>query len=692
MLNRVVFTNLGWTIKIFIFRTKMGITELRRDRGALLALLAVVLALIYWVISLELDDDPTHNKTMMLFGIFLGSILGSGNRVSIIGYFNEKKSKMMSFLTRAGMKKEIYYGYHIFWNALIVNVLLQPLIISFDIVIFGRVDLSSIIICIFGSGSIAIFNLTLAIMFSNEITGLNFISMANFLASLLGSFTHDAKNLHIIKYASPQNNLIQFFSQKMKSNGIINDGAWEIGSTIIQFFFLGLIFYVVEKFIPNEYGTNEMSLKESVAAVFCKYKKKKYRTTNPEIINLMNNPDSPRESILSINDIKKDFDEHKVLKGVNLNLISGEILCLLGCNGAGKSTLFNILLGNIDATEGRIETSSRDEELSYCPQHDLYWDFFTVAEHFEFVNLLRREQYKEIHGLTTTTEMSELTSRFEDEEVGYGKKKANTSSSTLNSLDNIDRKNYSSKIKDICLLEDHWNVQACKLSGGYKRRLSLALALLCNTEMILLDEPTTALDIESRRKIMKSIRKAQKKLGKTILFTTHHLEDAENFADKIAILKQGKISLSGTVEELTSQFGSTMLIIDNVAVGEINRARTALSPLLEHNCEFEYDEKMKQVRVSINRIQEDRPLIIKALANVEKIKSVNWAMNFKRKSLEEVFLKEHDETEDLEGNVSINISSQLSKTWSEIMGIDRVPPFSIQFMVMLKKSNISHLI
>lgn len=105
-------------------------------------------------------------------------------------------------------------------------------------------------------------------------------------------------------------------------------------------------------------------------------------------------------------------------------------------------------------------------------------------------------------------------------------------------------------------MEDHWTVQANKLSGGYKRRLSLALTLLCNSDVLMLDEPTTALDIESRRTIMESIRAAQKQLGKTVLFTTHHLEDAETFADRVAILKNGKISLEGTVEELTSSLDS----------------------------------------------------------------------------------------------------------------------------------------
>ena len=100
------------------------------------------------------------------------------------------------------------------------------------------------------------------------------------------------------------------------------------------------------------------------------------------------------------------------------------------------------------------------------------------------------------------------------------------------------------------MLEGHWLVQGKNLSGGYKRRLTLAMALLSDSDVILMDEPTTALDMEIRYNIMRGIQKARDDLGTTILYTTHHLEDAENFSDTILIMSKGNIILKGSIDEL----------------------------------------------------------------------------------------------------------------------------------------------
>jgi ABC-type multidrug transport system ATPase subunit len=92
-----------------------------------------------------------------------------------------------------------------------------------------------------------------------------------------------------------------------------------------------------------------------------------------------------------------------------------------------------------------------------------------------------------------------------------------------------------------------------------------------------MDEPTTALDMETRKRVMNSIRGAQQDLGKTILFTTHHLEDAENYADRVVILKDGRISMSGNVEDLTKDSDQLFLVIS----GPIQEYKERISTILQ---------------------------------------------------------------------------------------------------------------
>lgn len=137
------------------------------------------------------------------------------------------------------------------------------------------------------------------------------------------------------------------------------------------------------------------------------------------------------------------------------------MLCLLGANGAGKSTLFNIILDNIEQDSGEIIKTIKNKRISYCPQHDLGWDHLTIKEHFDLI--------------------CAFDSRSRD----------------TNKL--------IEKVKGLTMLEGHWNVLGKDLSGGYKRRLTLAMALLSDSDVILMDEPTTALDMEIRYNIMRGI-------------------------------------------------------------------------------------------------------------------------------------------------------------------------------------------
>ena len=226
------------------------------------------------------------------------------------------------------------------------------------------------------------------------------------------------------------------------------------------------------------------------------------------------------DRILHIKDIKKNFEEKEVLKGVTFDLKPNEIFVLLGHNGAGKTTLISILTGLINATSGsamlsgyNILSSEFSEHfrkmLGICPQHDVLFNDLTVEEHLELFCQFKSEK---------TSGISEEISRV---------------------------------LKEI-QLEDKKTTKASDLSGGQKRKLSVGLALIGGSSIIFLDEPTSGMDITSRRNLWDILKKCL--AGKIIILTTHFMEEASVLGNRIGILSEGKMQCTATPLELIDKY------------------------------------------------------------------------------------------------------------------------------------------
>jgi ABC-2 type transport system ATP-binding protein len=208
--------------------------------------------------------------------------------------------------------------------------------------------------------------------------------------------------------------------------------------------------------------------------------------------------------------LRKDYGDRPVLTGVDLEVRRGEVFSLLGPNGAGKTTTVEILEGYRDATAG-------------------------------FVRVL---------GFDPSTHPSELRERTGVvlQECGFP--------SHLRVGELIDgwRAYYAAprpleELLDVVELRDERATLVRRLSGGQRRRLDFALALAGDPDLIFLDEPTTGFDPEARRRCWSAIENLRS-LGKTILLTTHYLDEAERLADRVAILSGGTIRALGTPREL----------------------------------------------------------------------------------------------------------------------------------------------
>jgi ABC-2 type transport system ATP-binding protein len=218
--------------------------------------------------------------------------------------------------------------------------------------------------------------------------------------------------------------------------------------------------------------------------------------------------------------LTKSYADHEVLKGVDLAVPSGSVLALLGSNGAGKTTVVRILSTLLKADGGTasvhghdVVTSAREvrESISLTGQFAAVDEVLTGRENLVLVAQLRRLR-------DAGAVADDLLARFDLTEAG--------------------------------------GRRAGTYSGGMRRRLDIAMSLIGNPPVLFLDEPTTGLDPQSRLEVWATIRELAGQ-GTTVLLTTQYLDEAEQLADRIAILHQGRIIANGTLAELKQLFPPT---------------------------------------------------------------------------------------------------------------------------------------
>ena len=216
--------------------------------------------------------------------------------------------------------------------------------------------------------------------------------------------------------------------------------------------------------------------------------------------------------MLEVRKICKSYEKRQVLEDLSFSIQSGEVYGLLGPNGAGKTTTISILCGLIRADHGTITMNGQNLSpatrslIGVAPQENIFYKSLTCEENLRF--------FGRLYGLSG--EVCRKQAKYCLELVGL-----------------------SDRAKSI----------AETLSGGMQRRLSMAIALVHQPQLVVLDEPTTGLDIEARYEIWELIRNLSSQ-DTAILLTTHILDEAERLCQRIGIIKQGSLLAEGTLEEL----------------------------------------------------------------------------------------------------------------------------------------------
>lgn len=291
---------------------------------------------------------------------------------------------------------------------------------------------------------------------------------------------------------------------------------------------------------------------------------------------------------IEVSNLKKYYGDIKAVDGVSFTVNEGEVFGLLGPNGAGKTTAIEIMEGLRKRDEGTIKVLGLDpwskgtelhKKIGVIPQQ---FNFFDKTSPKEAINY-----YASLFGVSVDA-------------------------------DEI--------LKEV-LLEDSAKNLFENLSGGQKQKMGLALSLVNSPELLFLDEPTTGLDPNARRAIWEVIRKLKAK-GKTVILTTHYLEEAQVLADRVAIVDHGKIVAMGTSDEIIEQYGSGERL-------EIHGTKE-LAEYVQKNTELTvgYDPK-GVISIQLNKKID----ALAALAAAEQ-SGLEWGeIHTRRDSLEDVFVK-----------------------------------------------------
>jgi len=303
---------------------------------------------------------------------------------------------------------------------------------------------------------------------------------------------------------------------------------------IIDVFFWGFLCWYCDNVLPSEWGSHQHPL-FFVDPYFWfpgTFKKAGGSIEMKDANNMNDNVEASSKELLEsiargegiqIASLRKSFNTTAGIKhavdGLDLDMYNNQITCLLGHNGAGKTTTIAMLTGLIDPTSGFAHVGGKDvqtqmanirQDLGVCPQHDILYPDLTVREHLKLF-----ATFKGMPSRNIGSKVEEMIA-----EVG---------------------------------LTEKADTQSKKLSGGMKRKLSVGIAFIGGSKIVLLDEPTSGMDPYSRRFTWNVIRKMKE--GRTIILTTHFMDEADLLGDRIAIMADGKLRCAGSSLFLKQKFG-----------------------------------------------------------------------------------------------------------------------------------------
>lgn len=269
------------------------------------------------------------------------------------------------------------------------------------------------------------------------------------------------------------------------------------------------------------------------------------------------------QNIIEINNLDKSFQDVHAVNDLSLRVKEGELFAFLGVNGAGKSTTISIMCGMLAKDGGKVFIDGKDVDK----------DMREITEELGvvFQNTVLDAKLSVKDNLTSRAALYGITGKEAKQRIAH--------------------------LAELLEFKDILNRTFGKLSGGQKRRVDVARALLNNPKILILDEPTTGLDPEARKALWSVVTSLRKNQNMTVFLTTHYMEEAAD-ADYVVILDSGKISAEGTPLELKNNYTGDFVTIYNVDEDKIK----ALG--------LPYENIRDAVRIAVKNTEEARDLIV----------------------------------------------------------------------------------
>jgi len=297
--------------------------------------------------------------------------------------------------------------------------------------------------------------------------------------------------------------------------------------------------------------------------------------------------------LLKVENISKRFGKRYAVRDVSFEVSRGEVFSLLGPNGAGKTTLLSIIAGITVPEEGEVELDGLKlsnpkarSMIGYSPQEPVVYEDLTGSENLMF--------YAGLHGLTGS-----------------------------------EARRKCRELLEFIGLSDYADKLVKTYSGGMKKKLSFAAALIGDPQLLILDEPTTGMDPRVRRDVWKII--AERK-DRAVILATHYMAEADALSDRVAIMHEGRVVAEGSPEELKRRYGPRAVISIRL-LGYRDEVLELLKPLASENRVSHEDG---EVRVHVDDPDEVAPRIVSSLLERGyKLESLRIA----RPTLEDVFLR-----------------------------------------------------
>ena len=522
----------------------------------------------------RLINENFNIYPFILFGFIICLDFSIYTYFFIIRIIDEKEKKLRIFLEREGIS---ITKYNLSWFFLFLFVSIIPFL-TFIIILFIILRhhyiliLFDIILFILNLFSITLF---FSSIFSSVKKSESIIKFYNFGSTFLGciiAFPITPKYMKILFAFIPQINfyicsssilklmtfqklswdIIRLKSHKTKISYL--DSILIYISSSILYIFIGLFFQLYQRsglkfslFIKSFFVSQISKIDLNNIGPLLNENEEKENDPikcNHQQLSLDNQKIKEENKFLKLVNVTKYYNNIKVIDNFNVELFPNEIFCLLGNNGAGKSTLINMISGIETPNEGDIFLNGISlitnkpylfKNIGLCQQENIFFDYLTVKEHLKYMCQIKGNA--------------------------------------------VNNKQIETLVKKINLIEKKDSL-CSTLSGGQKRKLCVALALIGESKIVLLDEPTSGMDIMSKRELWKFLKDYKK--DKIIILTTHSLDEAEYLGDRIGIIYNGNFICSGTSSYLKSKYpcGFNINIIGKESVFNEKKKQDLLKALL----------------------------------------------------------------------------------------------------------------